>query len=318
MKIKKMKKKKILISTYPFCDNSDLPKLLLKKNKINYTLNPKNRRLTEKEIFKYIKDYDGLIADTEPLTKKVLKNARKLKFISRVGIGLNSVDLNYARSKKIRVAYTPDAPTDAVVELTIGLIFDCIRKISEQNTRVKKKKWIRQTGFRIPFLKFGILGFGRIGSKVAKNLSLLGAKKIYYNDLKKKKTNFIFKSKDFIYKNCDVILLHLPLTLKTLNLINTKELNKMKHDSILINTARGEILNEDALYAALKKGKFFSVALDVFENEPYRGKLRNFDRCILTPHIGSMSNDCRKKMELEATKSIINYFNKKKISNLVI
>jgi D-3-phosphoglycerate dehydrogenase len=311
--------KKILISAYPFCNNDKTPFLLLKKNKIKFDINPKGRRLSENEIFRLLKNYDALIADTEPLTKKVLYAANKLKIISRVGIGLNSVDLIAAKKKGIKVAYTPDAPTDAVVELTLGLIFNSIRKISEHSLLLKKKIWNRKVGFRIPYLRFGIIGLGRIGFKVAQSLKKLKAKKIFYNDIiKKKNCNLEFKSKDYIYKHCDVISLHVPLTKRTENLITKKEINKMKKNCILINTSRGEVVNEKHLFNALLKGKFYSVALDVFSNEPYYGLLRKFDRCILTPHVGSMSFDCRNRMEIEATEAVINYFNDKKINNLAV
>jgi D-3-phosphoglycerate dehydrogenase len=311
--------KKILITAHPFCEYNDLPLKLLKKNKLTYYLNPFKRRLKEKEIFKLLKKFDGIIADTEPLTNKVLNEAKKLKIISRVGIGLNNVDLVSAKKNNIKVAYTPDAPTDAVVELTLGLIFNSIRKISEQNYLMKKKIWNRIAGFRIPHLKFGIIGLGRIGIKVAKNLKKLGAKQIFYNDIVTKKfSNFKFKSKDYIYKNCDIVSLHVPLTNKTKNLITVKEISKMKKNCILINTSRGGIINENDLLKSLSLGRFFSVALDVFNNEPYYGALRKFDRCILTPHVGSMSFDCRNRMELEATEAVVNYFNNKKINNLAI
>ena len=311
-------KKNVLITAHPFCEYNNLPLKLLKRNKIKYLLNPFKRRLKESEIFKLLKDFDAIIADTEPLSKYVINNAKKLKIISRVGIGLNSVDLIAAKNNKIKVSYTPDAPTDAVVELTLGLIFNAIRKISEQHLLIKQKIWNRKAGFRIPHLRFGIIGLGRIGFKVAKYLKKLGAKKIFYNDIKKKRNNFQFKSKNYIYKNCDVISLHIPLTKDTANLISKKEITKMQKNCILINTSRGEVINEKDLFNSLVKGRFFSLALDVFNNEPYYGSLRRFNRCILTPHVGSMSFDCRNRMELEATEAVVNYFNNKKINNLAV
>ena len=177
---------KILISATPFCENSLRPIKLLKKNNIKFDINLKKRRYTEKEIKNLIKSYDGLIADVEPLTSKVLRNAKKLKVISRVGIGLNNIDLSYAKKNKINVFNTPDAPTSAVVEFNIGLIFMLIRKITILNMSIKKGKWLKLIGLRIPFIKIGILGLGRVGFSLANALIKLGAKQIYYNDLKKK------------------------------------------------------------------------------------------------------------------------------------
>ena len=177
---------KILISATPFCENSLRPIKLLRKNNIKFDINLKKRRYTENEIKNLIKSYDGLIADVEPLTSKVLRNAKKLKVISRVGIGLNNIDLSYAKKNKINVFNTPDAPTSAVVEFNIGLIFMLIRKISILNMSIKKGKWLKLIGLRIPFIKIGILGLGRVGFSLANALVKLGVKQIYYNDLKKK------------------------------------------------------------------------------------------------------------------------------------
>lgn len=313
------KKIRILISASPFCENSTIPLKMLKNNNISYDLNPKGRKLSEKEISNLIKSYDGLIADVEPLNKKVLARAKNLKIISRVGIGINNIDLNYAKKKKITVSNTPDAPTPAVVELNLGLIFALIRNITTHNTELKKGNWKRYLGLRLPFLTIGILGLGRIGSGLADKLLKNGCKRIFYNDLKKKQTNsnIIFKSKDYIFKNCDLLCLTLPETTKTRNFLDKKIFKKMKKKSFLINTSRGELINEKDLLNFLNKGYFSGVALDVFNKEPYRGKLIKFNRCILTPHIGSHTIDCRNKMEIEATKDLINFFKKKPLINKV-
>ncbi len=305
---------KILISATPFCENSLRPIKLLRKNNIKFDINLKKRRYTENEIKNLIKSYDGLIADVEPLTSKVLRNAKKLKVISRVGIGLNNIDLSYAKKNKINVFNTPDAPTSAVVEFNIGLIFMLIRKISILNMSIKKGKWLKLIGLRIPFIKIGILGLGRVGFSLANALVKLGVKQIYYNDLKKKITNkkIIYKSKDYIFKNCDLVSINLPETKNTKNFIDKKIFNKMKKNSFLINTSRGEIINENDLYNFLKKGFFAGVALDVFNKEPYYGKLKEFERCILTPHVASHTIDCRNKMEMEATENLVDFFKKNK------
>jgi D-3-phosphoglycerate dehydrogenase len=284
---------------------------LLKKNKLNFDINPYNRRLNEKEIFNIIKTYDGLIADLEPLNAKVLNNANNLKIISRVGIGINNIDLDFSKKKKILIKNTPDAPTAAVVDFTIGLIFNLIRNISKQNQDMKKGKWNREFGLSLKNLKVGILGFGRTGSLLANKLIQLGTQKIYYNDLIKKKTNkkIQFQPKSFIYKNSDILSVHLPETNQTKNILNNNVFKLFKKNMYLINTSRGEIIDENSLVKFLKKGYFSGVALDVFKVEPYKGILSKFDRCILTPHISSHTVECRNRMELEATQSVVNFFN---------
>ncbi len=311
-----MKKKiKILISASPFCKHSKKPISLLKKNKIEFDFNPKKRKLTESEILDIIGKYDGLIADIEPLNDKVLSNGKNLKIISRVGIGVNNIDLVYAKKKGIVVANTPDAPTEAVAELNLGLILNLIRNISIHNTDIKRGKWERKFGLRLKYLNIGILGLGRVGRSLSQKLLSIGSPVIFYNDLKKKNTgkSLIYKNKNFIFKNCDVICITLPETNKTIGLLNKKIFKIMKKNSFLINTSRGDIINERDLLLMLKKDYFSGVALDVFNREPYDGDLRKFKRCIMTPHVASHTIDCRNRMELEATENLINYFNGDKI-----
>ena len=317
MFLNKKKNLKVLVTATPFCENSLFPKKILKDNEIDYNLNPKKRKLTEVEIFNLIKPYDGIIADLEPLNKKVLSNAKNLKIISRVGIGVDNIDLKYAKTREIVVANTPDAPTEAVIELNLSLIFALIRNLSIHNNDIRNLKWERKYGLSIKFLKIGILGLGRIGLGLSEKLFQIGASEIYYNDLFKKKTKkkLIYKSKDYIFRNCDVLCLTLPETNKTTGLLNKKVFKKMKKDSFLINTSRGDLINEKDLIHFLKKGYFSGVGLDVFHNEPYKGELIKFKRCILTPHIGSHTIDTRNRMEIEATKNLVNFFKKNKKKN---
>lgn len=306
------KKSNIFVSASPFCQHSREPINLLKKNGISFDINPYNRKLKENEIFNIIKSYDGLIADVETLNKRVLGNAKNLKIISRVGIGINNIDLEYSKKNNILVKNTPDAPTQAVVEFTIGLIFNLIRNISKQNIDMKNRNWNREFGLNIQNLKVGILGFGRTGSLLADKLNKIGVKEIYYNDILKKKTHkkIKYKSKNFIFKNSDILTVHLPETKRTKNILNKSTFKLFKKDSFLINTSRGEILDENDLDSFLKKGYFSGVALDVFKEEPYNGRLGKFDRCLLTPHISSHTIECRNRMELEATQAIVDFFNR--------
>jgi len=168
----------------------------------------------------------------------------------------------------------------------------------------------------------GIIGTGRVGSKVIKNLVALGCKIIYYYDKKVRledddKRHVIFTSKEEIYKKSDIISLHVPLDLETNNMITIKEIKLMKKDVFLINTARGGIINEKDLYTALEKKLIAGAAIDVFEDEPYSGKLAKHDNCILTGHMGSMSVDCRTRMEIEATEEAVRFLTGKTFKGLV-
>lgn len=313
---------KILISAYPFGYEKKTFEIL-KKNKIDYELYQSSHLPNSKQLVKLLKNKNGIIAGTEIISKNVLKKLPNLKIISRVGIGLDSVDLNYAKKKNIAVTYTPDAPSASVAELTIGFIFDLLRGIAISNMNVKNKKWDRYLGGDLSKTKIGIIGAGRIGKKVIGFCEKLKFEKIFFNDinLEKKKIsrkNIFFKSKKYILKNSDIISIHVPFSSSTINMIDKKELKIMKKDVCIINTSRGGIVNEVALLKFLKKGLIKGVALDVFTKEPYYGELINHKNCILTPHIGSMSLESRKKMEIQSVENIVNFFMKKKIKNRVV
>jgi len=311
----------VLITATPFCENSLKPIKLLRANGINFTFYNKNIK-TEKQLIKLLKNKHIVIAGLEKYTKKVIKKSKSLKLISRVGIGLDNVNLEEADKNNILVTHTPDGPTLAVVEFTLGLMLSCSRLIHLSNLDIRNSKWQRYTGRRLEDSVIGIIGIGRTGKRVVKLLSNIGVKKILINDIKYKNINFkksiIKTSKKNIYKKSDIISLHVPLTKKTSNLIAKKEFRLFKKNSILINTSRGGIVNENDLYLALKNKKLFSAAMDVFSTEPYNGRLKNLKNCLLTPHMASMTKDCRIRMETEAVEEAIRLVKKKKLKNIAL
>jgi len=303
---------KVLITTVPFGAKNRKPLDLLDANNIEYLINPLNKKLTEDELIDLVSKYDVIIAGTEKISDKVMKKASNLKMISRVGIGLDNVDLLSAERRKIKVSYTPDAPAPAVIDLTMGLMYSSLRRIHEANIQLHKGNWHRHFGKRLTECSIGIIGTGRIGSKVIENLLALGCKRILYYDKKvrlKEKLNgsVVFTNRREIFKKSDIVSLHVPLDLETKNMVSIKELKLMKKSAYLINTARGGIINEEDLYSALEEKLIAGAAIDVFENEPYSGKLTEHDNCILTAHMGSMSEDCRARMEIEATEEVVRF-----------
>lgn len=314
--------KKVLVTTVPFADRNALPIELMVENNIDYTINPLNRKLTESELAEMVSDYEVLIAGTEPITKKVMESATNLKLISRVGIGLDSVDLLAAKDRGIKVSYTPDAPAPAVTELTIGLMLSLLRSIHLANTMMHAGGWQRYFGRRIPEVTIGIIGAGRIGGRVIRRLSGFGTPRILVNDAQPGKDvaphmKLEWVSKDEIYRQADVISVHVPLTGHTKNMIRKEHMLAMKPDALLINTARGGIINETDLGEVLQSGHLQGAAIDVFEQEPYMGPLANVERCLLTSHMGSMSIDCRTRMEIEATEEAVRYFRGEALEGLV-
>ena len=314
---------KVLITTVPFGDKDRLPLEMLEGSNIDYVINPLGIKLTEDELAEMITDFDVIIAGTEPITAKVMDRATNLKMISRVGIGLDSVDLLAAKERGIKVSYTPDAPSPAVAELTIGLILSLLRSIHVSNSELHEGKWKRFFGRRISEVTIGIIGVGRIGSRVIRRTQPFGTPKFLVNDINPSKRSDLidFKldwvSKEKIYKEADIISIHTPLTSATKNMITKENLLSMKKDAVIINTARGGIVNEQDLYEVMQDGHLSGAAIDVFDFEPYDGKLREIQSCILTAHMGSMSVDCRTRMEIEATEEAVRFLTKQPLQGLV-
>jgi D-3-phosphoglycerate dehydrogenase / 2-oxoglutarate reductase len=313
---------KALITTVPFGDKNRLPLELLEETGIEYLINPLGKKLTEDELAEMIKDFDVIIAGTEQITDKVMEKGKNLKMISRVGIGLDSVDLLAAERRGIKVSYTPDAPAPAVAELTLGLMLTMLRSVQLSNLQMHDGHWNRYFGKRIPEVTIGIIGLGRIGTRVLNRLRSFGTPRLLLNDtLPDSEIDRQFKvewvTKEEIYKQADVISFHLPLTSHTKNMVRKEHLEMMKPDAIVINTARGGIINEDDLYEVMKAGHLSGASIDVFVQEPYSGKLREIERCILTAHMGSMSVDCRTRMEREATEEAVRFLTGKPLEGLV-
>jgi len=298
---------KVLISSKSFnCDDNTIK--LLKDAGFDRIVIP-GRKLEINEFKDLISDADGIIAGTEQITKELLDHAKSLKVISRFGVGTDNIDLVAAGEKKIIVLNTPSAPTDAVAELTIALILNIIRKISVVNEAMHSGQWKPVMGTLLRGKTMGIIGLGRIGKEVIRLLSSFGLIMIAYEPYPNiqfiKEYNIKLLSYEEVISISDIISLHVPLTEKTYHMIDHGEFSIMKPSAILINTARGSLINEEALINALKLNLISGAALDVFENEPYDGELAKFDNVILTSHIGSMTTETRIKMEREAVENLI-------------
>lgn len=218
------------------------------------------------------------------------------------------------KKKKITIKNTPDAPSKSTAEFTFSLIISAVKKINLLNFYVKKKQWKRILHNEFSELTIGIIGCGRIGSRLIKLLKSVGFKLVLVNEIdKSKKLKFNknhsvkFVSKDYLYQNSDIITLHIPHNKKTDKLINEKSMKKFKKNMILINASRGGIVCIKALEKYIKLKKIGCAMLDVMPNEPYFGKLINFKEIIITPHNASMSYSSRKKMQEGSLKNLLNW-----------
>ncbi|TGL90242.1 dehydrogenase [Leptospira congkakensis] len=312
-----LKNGNIFVSTYPFGNYDRLPIELLNRSGFSYTINPLSRKLTAEEVSEFAKDSVGIIAGTENLSL-LINNSKKLKFISRVGIGLDSVPLRLCREKGIKVSYTPDAVTLAVAELVIGMMITLPRQVALADRQIRVGKWTRPVGISINSATIGIIGFGRVGFKISTLLNGFSPTKVYVSDILDKPEeiqslrslglNIEQVSLEFLLEFSDIVSVHVPLTPLTRNLIGERELKLMRKNSFLINFSRGGIVNEEDVYHCLKNLEIAGMAVDVYEKEPYKGKLSELENVVLTQHMGSCSFDCRLAMESQATEELIRFF----------
>ncbi len=226
-------------------------------------------------------------------------------------MGTDNINLDFCKKNNIKIFTSKTDLSTGVAEHAIGLIFSAIKKITEFDKNIKTKKWKKRTTKLLSNKKIGIIGLGKIGKKIYKLLKPFKLK-YFYNDKKRYNySNIKFKSIKELFKICDVITIHLPLNKKTNKIINKKIFIQSNPNIILINTSRGEVINETDLANFLFKNKKAFAALDVFQKEPYFGKLQKLQNIILTPHVGGYSQELRSQMENEAIDKIIQKFSEK-------
>jgi D-3-phosphoglycerate dehydrogenase len=299
--------KKIAITTSSFGKVENIPLEILKENDFEYVLNPYGRALAEEEIESLLSDCCGVIAGTERYSGETLRKLKQIQVISRCGVGMDNIDAATAKEMGIKVCNTPDGPTKPVAELVIGLVFNLLRKISEMDRNVRKGVWKKFMGSLFEGKEFGIIGFGRIGQTIGQLANKLGAKVFYFDP---HKHDFSCEYADAIaidelVARADILSVNVPLEESTRGLVNKDLFKRMKEGIIFINCSRGGIVNEQDLCEALREGIIAGAAMDVFEQEPYDGMLKEFENVILTPHVGSYAKEARLRMEIDAVNNLI-------------
>jgi len=296
--------KKIAITTSSFAELDPVPRELIKKGGFKIVINRFGRKLLEEETISLCKGCIGILAGTESYSKNVLCKLRGLRAISRCGVGMENIDLDAAKKLGIKVMNTPSAPTIAVAELTVALMLNLLRKISAMDRGVRGGKWNKQMGNLLFRKRIGIIGFGRIGQKVSELLRFFNCEISYTDVVIKKGVSSDVKHVEIgeLLRDSDIISIHVSSNDK---IIGERELKQMKNGALLINVARGKVIDEDALCRALKDGHIGGAALDVFSVEPYTGQLSKLENMILTPHIGSYALESRVGMEMEAVKNLL-------------
>ena len=295
----------------------------LKENGIEVIQNKDYLPIDNKKFLNKAKDCDGILCLlSNKIDKEIIDGLPKLKVIANYAVGFNNIDIEYATQKKIWVTNTPDVLTNATADLAFALLLACARRIIEADEFTRKGKFkIWQSdlmlGKELNGHTVGIIGAGRIGQAFGRRAKGFGMKILYFDKKRipefEKETGAKFSTLNQLIKKSDFISIHTPLTKETYHLIDKKEFEMMKDGAILINTARGEIINEKELVNALKSGKLFSAGLDVYEFEPKITKdLLKMKNVVLLPHIGSATFETRIKMAELAAKNIVNVLKGKK------
>lgn len=305
---------KILTAPSSFGQVSIEPFEILKSNGFEIINNPYGRKLTEDEVIELAKDCIGIVAGVESLSARVMDSLPQLKVISRVGVGMDNVDLEYAKKKGIKVINTPDGPTLPVAELTLGMTMSLLRKVPMAHANMKQGIWKKEIGNLLFGKTVGVIGLGRIGKKVAGMFRALGNPVIGFDLLPDKKwatsVGLIIKPFEEVLKSADIITLHVPGNKDKTYLIDKKELAIMKSTTFIINISRGGVVNEEELYNSLKENKLAGAAIDVFSEEPYNGKLIELNNIVFTPHLGSYAEEAKILMEIDAVYNLINELSK--------
>lgn len=284
------------------------------------SVNPHDRVLTKEEIIEGVKDADALLCLlTDTIDREVIDAGQNLKIISNYAVGYNNIDVEYATEKGITVTNTPGVLTETTADLAWALLMAAARRVVEGDKFMRAGKFrgwapMLMLGTDVYGKTLGIVGMGKIGQAVARRAKGFDMHIIYYSRKRKldveKKTGAEYVSLETLMKESDYISLHVPLTSETRNMINREMLELMKPSAYLINTARGEVIDEPYLIEMLKKGRIRGAALDVFWGEPLNlnPELYELDNAVLAPHMGSASLETRTKMAEMAAQAIIDVF----------
>ncbi|CAD5245101.1 Phosphoglycerate dehydrogenase [Thermococcus camini] len=268
----------------------------------------------ETRLLELVGDVEAIVVRSKPkVTRKVIEAAPKLKVIGRAGVGLDNIDLEAAKERGIKVVNSPGASSRSVAELAVALMFSVARKIAFADRKMREGIWAKKQamGIELEGKTIGVVGFGRIGYEVARIAHALGMKVLLYdpypNEERAKEVGGTFASLEDLLRESDVVTLHVPLIDATYHLINEERLKLMKPTAILINAARGAVVDTGALVKALQEGWIAGAGLDVFEEEPLPKDhpLTKLDNVVLTPHIGASTVEAQMRAGVQVAEQIV-------------
>jgi len=283
-----------------------------------------NTKLSKDELLKIIGEYDGLVVrSATKVTAEVIGTAKNLKVVGRAGAGLDNIDVVTATKKGIVVMNTPGGNTVTTAEHSISMLLSMVRHIPQATASIKGGKWEKSKFTGVEFFNktLGIIGMGRVGSHVAKLAQGLMLNVLAYDPFlspeNAQKMGVELVTLSDVYSRSDFITIHSPLTAETRNMVNAEAINKMKDGVMIVNCARGGIVDENALFEALKSKKIAAAAFDVFVQEPIDPKnpLLTLDNFICTPHLGASTMEAQENVALAIAEQIVDYLIKGVIRN---
>ena len=315
--------KKVLVTATNYSQLCAEAKQLLEKNNFEIIENPHDRPMKFGELKEIIGDIDAVVAGVDTWDESIFKLAPNLKVISRFGVGVDNINLDQAKEYGIQVTNAPRLNSNAVAELTVNLILNSLRNTVNLHVSTRQGHWERFVGTELKGKKVGLLGFGNIAQSVAKKLYGFDVELLAYDKFPNKEIaaryDVQFTSYEEILQASDIVSMHLPNLPETHHFMNKERFNQMKQGSYFVNTSRGALVDEKALYEALETGKLQAAAIDVYEKEPITrdNPLFHFDNIITTPHTAAESYEVYHSVGLMTAQAIISVFQETTPDNLL-
>lgn len=314
---------KVLVTSRSFGKINDEPRRILEK--AGFEIDMKGTGFDQKEFERIIPEYDALIIGAHPFPVEQMEKCSRLKIICKHGVGLDNIPVEKCRELGIAVCNTPGTNSNAVADLTFGLIIAASRNIVTCSDNVRGGVWKTEIGVDVYKKILGVMGYGAIAKNVIRRAKGFNMEVLIYNHRTREldeefKDYAKFTCLDELYARSDIISIHLPLNEQTKDMIDTQQFEKMKNGVIIVNTARGGIVNEDALYYACSTGKVRACALDVLVKEPIDNDnpLRTLRNVIITPHLGMYSKEAINAVSIMCAENVAAFTSGKELKNRVV
>ncbi len=295
---------RIFVTLSSFAENDSSPVEMIESSGVAYAINPSGKRITREELLSEGASATVLVTGVEPYDAGVFDGLGQLRCISRCGSGVDAIDLAAARKRGITVLNTPHAPTQAVAELAVAMMLGISRRFGAHRDQFRRHEWTRLETHMLRGRTVGVVGLGRIGREVVRLLTAFGADVLGSDPAADESwaagAGVELTTLEDLVRRSDIITLHAARGLGKPVILGPDEIRSMRKGSVVINLARGGMVDEQALAEALRSGRLAGAGLDVFGEEPYSGELCDLDNVILTPHSATLAVECRVAMEREA------------------